>query len=183
MKVLLYSFALVSLASFASAHYYLAHPPPRGIRQETFPVDALKAPNYKNITCRGEPEGVVIPVKPGQTLTLGFVTPVPHIGNCWVTVLDPDLNTDKAIFIAQKYDCLEMGKQYSSWDVTLPSEGMKGKKVVRWFMEALHLNPHELYDQCIDVDFSANASAVSSGEVVRVGWTISLFIMVLWLAL
>jgi len=141
---------LAALSSHVAAHGYLSSPPPRGIQKAGYQIDDLKSPNTKGL-CRGEPEGQVTAVTPGQVLRLGFTITAPHVGPCRVTLLDTDLTNESKPF-ASKQNCAAPGGP-GFWEVTLPSDA-QGRKVLRWYWEGQHIStPGEPYEQCIDLDF------------------------------
>jgi hypothetical protein len=148
--------ALVAAASASTvaAHGYLSSPPPRGFQKASYQIDDLKSPNRKGL-CRGEPEGQITQVSPGQKLTLGLTITAPHTGPCRVTMLDRDLKNE--VPVAEKYDCAAPGKA-GPWTIQLPS-GVSGRKVLRWYWEGRHVSPAEPYEQCIDLDFSGSGDS------------------------
>jgi hypothetical protein len=146
--------AVLSTLSYVAAHGYLSSPPPRGIQKAGYQIDDLKSPNTKGL-CRGEPEGQVTTVTPGQVLKLGFTITAPHVGPCRVTLLDVDLTNESKPF-ASKQNCAAPGGP-GFWDVTLPSD-VQGRKVLRWYWEGQHIStPGEPYEQCIDLDFGGGS--------------------------
>jgi predicted carbohydrate-binding protein with CBM5 and CBM33 domain len=144
---------LSGLALQAAAHGYLTSPPPRGIEKEGYQIDDLKSPNRKGM-CRGEPQGKITSVTPGQMLTLGLKITAPHKGPCKVTVLDADLTNESEPF-AEKMDCAAPGGP-GFWQIKLPSD-VSGHKVLRWQWEGQHVYPGEPYEQCIDVNFGGDS--------------------------
>jgi hypothetical protein len=150
MKLATILVAASALCYKAAAHGYLSSPPPRGIQKASYQVDDLKSPNHKGL-CRGEPQGQITKVTPGQTLRLGFTITAPHIGPCRVTLLDTDLTNESQPF-DQKQNCAAPGGP-GYWNIKLPAN-VSGRKVLRWYWEGQHIGiPGEPYEQCIDLDF------------------------------
>jgi hypothetical protein len=142
--------ALSTLSYHVAAHGYLSSPPPRGIQKAGYQIDDLKSPNNKGL-CRGEPEGQITKVTPGQVLRLGLTITAPHVGPCRVTLLDTNLSNESKPF-ADKQNCAAPGGP-GFWDIKLPSN-VRGRKVLRWYWEGQHIStPGEPYEQCIDLDF------------------------------
>jgi hypothetical protein len=139
------------------AHGYLSSPPPRGIQHVATQIDQLRNPNTRGV-CRGEPEGTVTTVTPGQPLTLVITASAPHTGPCEVTLLDfPSLANP--IKIASKYDCAAPHK-VAPWTIQLPAD-VYGRKVLRWYWEGRHIsNPGEPYEQCVDLLFGTPNSVL-----------------------
>jgi len=144
---------LTALCCQVASHGYLSSPPPRGLQKAGYQIDDLKSPNTKGL-CRGEPEGEITKVTPGQVLRLGLTITAPHVGPCRVTLLDVDLSNEGKAF-ANKQNCAATGNP-GYWDITLPSN-VSGRKVLRWYWEGQHIGtPGEPYEQCIDVDFGGS---------------------------
>lgn len=149
----------LQLPLLLQAHGYLSSPPPRGIEKQSYQIDDLKSPNKKGL-CRGEKEGKVTNVHPGDPLTLGLTITAPHTGICTVSLLDLDLTNEQKF--DEKFDCAAPGK-VAPWTVKLPAYA-SGRKVLRWYWEGCHVSPCEKYEQCIDLDFGGSGGSPAEGN-------------------
>eukprot|EP01119_Soliformovum_irregulare_P002988 TRINITY_DN13261_c0_g1_i1.p1 TRINITY_DN13261_c0_g1~~TRINITY_DN13261_c0_g1_i1.p1 ORF type:complete len:306 (+),score=51.57 TRINITY_DN13261_c0_g1_i1:196-1113(+) len=136
-------------------------PPANAGSYQQGPVD----PTTSAFICRNYAPTASVAITAGQDLTIKWITPAAHVGDCFFYITYDGTDVPEAqkkwFKIYQRADCKAVQDQSLTFKVPSELPSCASGCILRWEWYALHLMPNgpvEFYTQCVDVTVTGSAN-------------------------